>query len=99
MISYNEFCSEFPIKELKIKDTIFQYRHYNNPNSEITLVLLVGGLGVSDLIYNHFIKFSKHFSVITFDYSINYPNNEELTNAIHKLLILHTITLSKIIIL
>ena len=86
MTSYNEFCSEFPIKELNIKEKTFQYRHYNNPDSEITLVLLVGGLGISDLMYNHFIKFSKYFSVITFDYSMNYQNNEELTNAIHELL-------------
>ena len=37
MTSYNEFCSEFPIKELNIKEKTFQYRHYNNPDSEITL--------------------------------------------------------------
>lgn len=81
-MNFNEFNKKFPTKIEKD----FKYRYYENVNSDITVVLLVGGIGMSDLIYNHFDKFSKEYSVITFDYDINCNNNEQLIEAIYNLL-------------
>ena len=32
----------------------FLYRYYKNPEARATLVLLTGGIGLSDLFYRHF---------------------------------------------
>ncbi len=86
MIPYSVFCNENPINEANINGSIFKYRHYINVDAKATVVLLVGGLGISDLFYTHFVRFAKNFSVITFDYSENYKNNNELCKAIADLL-------------
>ncbi len=86
MESYLSFCKNHPIITAKICGSDFKYRHYINENSSETLVLLVGGIGLSDLIYSHFEKLAKVFSVITFDFPESYPTNELLTEAISELL-------------
>ncbi len=86
MMHYSVFCNEYPIEESNINGSIFKYRHYINVDAKTTVVLLVGGLGLSDLIYTHFVRFAKNFSVITFDYSENYKTNDELCKAIADLL-------------
>ena len=48
-------------------------------------MLLTGGIGLSDLFYNHFERFTQDFSVITFDYLICYPTMAELTDAMAEL--------------
>lgn len=87
MSNYQKYCNEFPIQEMKTTKGTFRYRYYENKEASETVVLLVGGIGVSDLIYNHFIKFSEHFSVITFDYGEDYGKNDQLVEAIHELLV------------
>ncbi len=86
MQEYIEFCKKYPLVSSKICDTEFTYRYYNNEKASDTIVLLVGGIGLSDLIYTHFAKFTNNFSVITFDYSIAYNSNEQLAKAISNLL-------------
>ncbi len=83
---YKLFCTKFPQQEMKINERLFTYRYYEHPTSDTTIILLVGGIGLSDLIYSHFMKFAKEHSVITFDYSKEYQTNDELIEAIYELM-------------
>lgn len=64
----------------------FTYRYYKNPNAKATLALLTGGIGLSDLFYKHFARFAKDFSVLTFDYQIQFADNGEFADAVAELL-------------
>lgn len=64
----------------------FTYRYYKNPKAKATLVLLTGGIGLSDLFYKHFVQFARDFSVLTFDYQIQFTNNGEFADAVVELL-------------
>lgn len=64
----------------------FTYRYYKNSQAEATLVLLTGGIGLADLFYFHFERFTKDFSVITFDYQICFADNEEFAQVVSELL-------------
>ncbi len=86
MTFYQDFCSNYPIQTITIQQKEFTYRHFENKDAKHTVVLLVGGLGLSDLFYEHFIKLSKNFSVVTFDYSYNFSNVESLIDAIYFLI-------------
>lgn len=85
-MEYIDFDEKYKVNEMIINSKVFKYRYYENKESNHTIVLLVGGLGMSDLIYTHFEKLTKDFSVLTFDYSINFKNNEELVDAIYQLI-------------
>ncbi len=85
--SYSEFDEKFPVQETFINGATFKYRYHNNEQSKETIILLVGGLGLSDICYRHFLRFAKSFSVITFDYHIHYKTIHELCKAIAGLLI------------
>ena len=52
----------------------FAYRYYRNPKSAAMVVLLTGGIGLSDLFYRHFEWFAGNFSVLTFDYQIQFSD-------------------------
>ncbi len=86
MDEYMKFCKAYPLQKAEIDGKTFPYRYHRHESAQVTVVLLVGGLGLSDLMFMHFEKFAKHFSVLTFDYSQNFENNEELTAAICELL-------------
>lgn len=64
----------------------FLYRYYKKPEARATLVLLTGGIGLSDLFYRHFDRFSRDFSVLTFDYQIPFADNGEFADAVVELL-------------
>ena len=51
-----------------------------------TLVLLTGGIGLSDLFYKHFARFARDFSVLTFDYQLQFGDNGEFADAVAELL-------------
>ena len=63
----------------------FTYRYYKNPQAKVTLVLLTGGIGLSDLFYQHFARFAGDFSVLTFDYQIQFGNHGEFADAVAEL--------------
>ncbi len=86
MKAFEQYCENYPLTTENINGGSFSYRYYKNAGSTETVVLLVGGIGMSDLIYTHFEKFAKHFSVLTFDYCIDYPTSEKLVAAIASLL-------------
>lgn len=87
MIRLNEFYQKYPNKtEWLNSGKAFHYRYYKNPTAKATVVLLTGGIGLSDLFYLHFERFSKNFSVMTFDYQIQFSNNAEFAQAVAELL-------------
>lgn len=64
----------------------FTYRYHKNPEARATLVLLTGGIGLSDLFYRHFARFAGEFSVLTFDYQIQFADNIAFADAVSELL-------------
>lgn len=64
----------------------FVYRYYKNPDARATLVLLTGGIGLSDLFYQHFARFARDFSVLTFDYQLPFEDNARFADAVAELL-------------
>lgn len=84
-MTLEQFYKEYPQQTIKINGQDFVYRYFKNEKAKETLVLLTGGIGLSDLFYNHFDRFAKDFSVITFDYLMCYPTMNELTDAMAEL--------------
>jgi pimeloyl-ACP methyl ester carboxylesterase len=86
-MNMNEFYEKYPVQNMKLStNKEFEYRYFYNPNATHTIVLLTGGIGLSDLFYMHFERFSKDFSVITFDYQLAYESNKEFADAVAELL-------------
>lgn len=85
-MTLEEFYKTYPQQTMKINGVDFRYRYHKNEDAKATLVLLTGGIGLSDLFYLHFQKFSKNFSVLTFDYQIQFDNNKEFADAVSELL-------------
>lgn len=80
-MTIEQFYQKYPQQTMKIKGQDFVYRYFKNENAKSTLVLLTGGIGLSDLFYNHFDRFAQDHSVITFDYLMCYPTMAELADA------------------
>lgn len=85
-MTLEEFYKTYPQQTMNINGVDFRYRYHKNEDAKATLVLLTGGIGLSDLFYLHFQKFSKNFSVLTFDYQIQFDNNKEFADAVSELL-------------
>ncbi len=86
MTMFEKYDKTYPMQEMIIDGLSFKYRYYKNPKSDVTLVLLTGGIGLSDLLCVHFELFAEHFSVITFDYHSQYKTVDQLCNTISRLL-------------
>ncbi|MGN1134614.1 MAG: alpha/beta fold hydrolase [Oscillospiraceae bacterium] len=80
-MNIEEFRRKYPLQKMQINGADFTYRYYKNDSSSATLVLLTGGIGLSDLFYSHFDRFARDFSVITFDYHEAYPTLTALADA------------------
>lgn len=85
-MTLEQFYETYPQQTMKINGKDFTYRYYKNENAKSTLVLLTGGIGLSDLFFMHFDRFAKDFSVITFDYLVCYPTMGELADAAAELM-------------
>lgn len=86
MLNFQDYQEKYPLKEEMIQGKPFSYRHLQHETSKETVVLLVGGLGLSDLGFTQIQGLFKDFSVISFDYHQNFPTVEELLSGIHGLL-------------
>ncbi len=86
MLQFKDFNEQYPQQEKIILGKPFPYRHFQHKTSTETVVMLVGGLGLSDLGYTQVHALSKDFSVITFDYHQCFSTVEELLSAINALL-------------
>lgn len=86
-MTLKEFQSAYPAQTMVLPSgKSFTYRFYAHPTSEKTVVLLTGGIGLSDLFYLHFQRFARDFSVLTFDYQMNFQNNREFAQGVSQLL-------------
>lgn len=83
---FDEFKRKYPRQTQTINGKPFPYRYYKNEQSDKTVLLLTGGIGLSDLMVFHFEEFAKSYSVITFDYPIAYASLQQLVDAIASLL-------------
>lgn len=83
---FDSYKEKYPRQFMEIGGSQFPYRYYKNNNSNITVVLLTGGIGLSDLLAFHFEEFAKTYSVLTFDYPIAYKTIQQLVDSIAELL-------------
>lgn len=81
---FEKFCKDYPVQSVRINELTFNYRF--GGNGDKALVLLVGGLGISDAFFNHFRGFVKSFKVLTFDYPMETNSNSVLADAIAELI-------------
>lgn len=84
-MTLEQFYEKYPQQTMKINGQDFVYRYFKKEDAQATLVLLTGGIGLSDLFYNHFDRFTQDFSVITFDYLMCYPSMAEFSDAMAEL--------------
>ena len=86
-MSLEEFRRKYPAQTMTLGNgKPFTYRYYRNPEAAATVVLLTGGIGLSDLFYRHFEWFAGDFSVLTFDYQIQFADNGEFAGTVAELL-------------
>ena len=81
---FEHFNETYPVKNIQINGLTFNYRL--GGNGEKTIVLLVGGLEISDAFYKHFTAFAKSFTVLTFDYPAESCRNSVLADGIAELI-------------
>ena len=68
-MNLEDFRRKYPAQTMTLDNgKTFTYRYYRNPKAAAAVVLLTGGIGLSDLFYRHFEWFAGDFSVLTFDY-------------------------------
>lgn len=89
---FERFNKSYPLKSKQVNGLTFNYRL--GGNGEKTVVLLVGGLGISDAFYNLFTGFAKSFTVLTFDYPAETCRNSVLADGI--LAFIRTLGLNKV---
>lgn len=86
-MSLEEFRRKYPAQTMTLGNgKPFTYRYYRNPKAAATVVLLTGGIGLSDLFYRYFEWFAGDFFVLTFDYQIQFADNGEFADAVAELL-------------
>ena len=82
-----EFRRDYPTATFTVSGgKTFTYRYCQNLRARATLVLLTGGIGLSDLFYKHFARFAGDFSVLTFDYQLQFADNGEFADTVAELL-------------
>lgn len=87
MKALQEFYEKYPACTVTLASgKPFTYRYARNPAARATVVLLTGGIGLSDLFHLHFERFAANFSVLTFDYQLPFATDAELADAAAELL-------------
>lgn len=74
------FNEKYPVRTMKVNGLTFNYRL--GGKGDKTIVLLVGGLGISDALCGHFDAFAESFAVLTFDYPDETCSNSVLADGI-----------------
>lgn len=90
---FEQFNACYPISTMKIGNLNFRYRLGGNGPQAV--ILLVGGLGLSDIFYKHFKAFAAHYTVLTFDYPPETNRNGALADGIAGLV--KTLALGKVV--
>lgn len=85
---FAEFNRLAPVKAVKINGGTFAYRYYKNPNPKVnvTLVMLAGGTGLADGFFALAKSFMDKYSIISFNYPMDFKGNEATADAIYALI-------------
>ena len=85
---YLEFEKKAPLQTAKLQHGTFAYHYYKNehPELDVTLVFLAGGSGLGNSVFYLAEAFMEKYSLITFNYPMDYPCNADLADAIVELL-------------
>ena len=83
--NYNKIAPE---KTIKILGKDFKYRYYKNPNPKVnaTIVMLAGGSGLADGFFAIARSFIDSYSFISFNYPIEFEDNNSTADAIYELI-------------
>ena len=81
---FEQFNAKYPVTSRQVNGLTFHYRL--GGNGEKAVVLLIGGLGISDAFYKHFTEFASRFTVLTFDYPYETCRNAVLADGIAALI-------------
>lgn len=83
-----EYDKKVPKQTICLKGGKFEYRYYKNPHikKEITLVLLAGGSGLGEGMFYMFDDLKEKYSIITFNYPMDFKNNAALADAMAEML-------------
>lgn len=82
---YNKFA---PVKTVEINGGSFSYRYYKNPDPKVnvTLVMLAGGTGLGDGFFAMAKSFMDKYSIISFNYPMDFKGNVATADAIYELI-------------
>lgn len=85
---FEEYNKYAPVKTVKLSGGEFAYRYYKNPNPDVnvTLVMLAGGTGLGDGFFAIAKSFMDKYSIISFNYPMDFKGNEATADAIYELI-------------
>ncbi len=85
---FEEYNKLAPQKTVKLKGGEFTYRYYKNPDPDvnITLVMLAGGTGLGDGFFAIAKSFMNKYSIISFNYPMDFKDNVATADAIYELI-------------
>lgn len=81
---YTQFDKTAPLRTARLTHGSFTYRYYKNsqsPSGNITLVFLAGGTGLGDSLFYLYDSLLPKYSLITFNYPMDFPTNASLCDA------------------
>ncbi len=83
-----EFNRIAPVQTATVQGKPFAYRYYKNPDEKkkITLVMLAGGSGLADGFFYLYDRFMAEYSLLSFNYSLDYRDNIAQADAIADLI-------------
>ena len=85
---YTQFDKTAPLRTARLTHGSFTYRYYKNsqsPSGNITLVFLAGGTGLGDSLFYLYDSLLPKYSLITFNYPMDFPTNVSLCDAMAEL--------------
>ena len=85
---FDAFNQVAPVKTAKVLGLPFPYRYYRNPDprKDVTLVTLAGGSGLADGFFYLYDRFMPEYSLLSFAYPLDFPDNASTADAIAELL-------------
>lgn len=85
---FEEYNKLAPVKTVKVNGGEFAYRYYKNPNPEVnvTLIMLAGGTGLGDGFFAIAKSFMDKYSIISFNYPMDFKDNIATVDAIAELI-------------
>lgn len=85
---FEEYNKLAPVKTVKVHGGEFDYRYYKNPNPEVnvTLIMLAGGTGLGDGFFAIAKSFMDKYSIISFNYPMDFKDNVATADAIAELI-------------